>query len=91
MRTYTDACERMQMQTHSDAHRHMQMHADERKANCIQCVGKRNLKMHPDIRRLFKDFQNVLQIHVQYTCVYVPIQYVRSSQTKQWPSGLFVC
>ena len=35
-----------------------QMHADKCKANCVQCVGKHNLKTRLDIRRLFKDFRD---------------------------------
>jgi len=57
-----DACRHiqgMQMQTH--AHRCKWTLLDERRANCIQFVGGHNLKTHPDIRRLFKDFRNVLQ------------------------------
>ena len=48
----------MLTQMHMDVRRHTQTHADERKANCVQCVGGRNLKTHQDVRRLFKDFQD---------------------------------
>ena len=43
------------MQTHANKHRCTQTHADEHKANCVRCVGGRNLKMRPGVRRLFKD------------------------------------
>ena len=57
----------MQMQTHTDTHRHMhtcrrtQMHTDEHKTNCIQCVGGCNIKTCPDIRRLFNNFRACAQ------------------------------
>ena len=51
---------RRRMETNADEHRRTQTHADKRKANCVRCVGGRNLKMRPDVRRLFKDFQDVL-------------------------------
>ena len=54
-RRHTDAdisrcsskCKRMQMQT------------DVARANCVQCVGRRNYKTRPDVRRLFKDLWDV--------------------------------
>ena len=66
--TNTDAC----TQTHVDTHRHTRMHAnvdarrrkqtslDKCGMNCVQCVGRHNRKMHPDVRHLFKDFWHVL-------------------------------
>ena len=62
--THTDA--RRCTQTNADERRQTQTHADERKANCFRCVGGRNLKMRPDVRHLFKDFQDVL-----YICLYL--------------------
>ena len=47
-------------QTNADERRRTQTHTDERKANCVQCVGRRNLKTRPDAGRLFKGFQNAL-------------------------------
>ena len=41
----------------------MRTHADEYRANCVQCVGGHNLKTHLDIRHLFKDFQDVYTIY----------------------------
>ena len=38
----------------------MQTNADKRKANCVQCVGGRNLKTSPGVGRLFKDFRDAL-------------------------------
>ena len=38
-------------QTYADACRRTQTHADEHKANCVWCVGGRNLKTCPDVRR----------------------------------------
>ena len=72
--------ERLQLQTckhrctwmYADTHRWTQTHADERKANCVQCVGGRNLKTHQDVRRLFKDFRDTLYLQVMhsvYTCL----------------------
>ena len=55
---HTDAHRRTQ--TNADTRRHTQMNADERKTNCVRCVGRRNLKTRPDVRRLFKDFQDIL-------------------------------
>ena len=52
--------ERRQTQTNADERGHTQTNADECMANCVRCVGGRNLKTHPDIRRLFKDFRDVL-------------------------------
>ena len=56
MQMHMDVCRRVQ--TNADTHEQTQMHADECKANCIQCVGRRNFKMCPDVRGLFKDFQD---------------------------------
>ena len=58
--TQTHADEHRKMQTNVEKHRQTQTNADERKANCVWCVGRRNLKTRPDVRRLFKDFQDVL-------------------------------
>ena len=41
-------------------HRRTRTYVDTRKANCVQCVGGHNLKTRPDVRRLFKDFRDVL-------------------------------
>ena len=74
MQTHTCRCRRMQ--THMDTHRWTQMQTcahrgkwtslDERRANCIQCVGRCNLKTRPDVRHLFKDFWDVLYISHTY-------------------------
>ena len=69
-----DACRHTQthkevhrrMQTNADKCRLTQTHADERKVNCVQCVGGRNLTMHPDDRRLFKDFQDALYNYCKF-------------------------
>jgi len=49
-------------QTHMDVRRRTQTNADERKANCVRCVGGRNLKTRPGVRCLFKDFRDVLYV-----------------------------
>ena len=41
----------------------MQMHVDKRKANCVQCVGGRNVQTFPDVRHLFKDFRDALYVY----------------------------
>jgi len=58
-------CTRMHTQTHAGERIYKRTLLDERKENCIQCVGRRNLKMCPDVGRLFKDFWDVL-----YICIY---------------------
>jgi len=59
-RTQTHVHARRRTQMNTDKCRRAQTNADERKANCVWCVGGRNLKTRPDIRRLFKDFRDVL-------------------------------
>ena len=56
---------RRHMQTYADTCRHTQTNADEHKANS---VGKCNLKMRPDIRRLFNDFRDTLYVWWFYLC-----------------------
>ena len=45
---------------------------DKRRENSVQCVGRRNLKMCPDVGRLFKDFWDVLYICIYGTVLYDP-------------------
>jgi len=49
------------------------MSQDECRVNCIQYVGGRNLKTHPDVRHLFKDFRDVLYVQWKHMCVQWPI------------------
>ena len=60
MQTHADECRRTQ--TNADAHRCTQTNTDERKANYVHCVGGPNLKTCPDVRHLFKDFQDILYL-----------------------------
>ena len=60
MRTQMDTDVRRRKQMNADASRRAHTYADECKANGIQCVGGHNLKTRPDVRRLFKDFRDVL-------------------------------
>lgn len=48
------------MQANTNVCRQTQTNADERKANCVQCVGGCNLKTHPDVGHLFEDFQDAI-------------------------------
>ena len=87
MQTHADECTRTQ--TNADAHRCTQTNTDERKANYVRCVGGPNLKTCPDIRRLFKDFQDILylktyglhttDVHSVYIYIYV-YMYMKNPQ-----------
>ena len=58
---------RMHADAHTDTHRWTQMQTDvarRMQRDCVQCVGRRSLKMCPEVGRLFKDFWDVLYIYV---------------------------
>ena len=61
----TLAAANMQTQMYMNVRRHTQTH--ECKANCVQCVGGRNLKTHQDVRRLFKDFRDTPYLQVMHS------------------------
>ena len=59
---HVDTCRHIQMNVDANAYAQMQRALlDKCRANCVQFVGGRNLKTCPDVRRLFKDFPDVLQ------------------------------
>ena len=75
-------------QMHADARRRTQTNADEYKANCVWCVGGRNLKTRPDIRCLFKDFRDVLYLREEKSIgVYHEVFSQQNKTAKTWAEG----